>query len=75
MQSWNKILGEISWDTSNHSSIPRDINLQKSNIINQNKTRCLARAQIEIDGKNYFVERTSCQRFLSQETLPKKTCG
>ena len=29
------------------------------NIINQNSTKCMARAQIEIDGKNYFVERTS----------------
>ena len=29
------------------------------NIINQNKESCFARAQIEIDGKDYFVERTS----------------
>lgn len=29
------------------------------NIINQNRESCFARAQIEIDGKDYFVERTS----------------
>ena len=29
------------------------------NIINQNKESCFARVQIEIDGKDYFVERTS----------------
>lgn len=29
------------------------------NIINQNKDSCFARAQIEIDGKDFFVERTS----------------
>ena len=29
------------------------------NIINQNKESCNSRVQIEIDGKNYFIERTS----------------
>ncbi len=29
------------------------------NIINQNKVSCNAKAQIQIDGKNYFVERKS----------------
>tara|TARA_Y100000004_G_scaffold101035_1_gene113240 strand:- start:577 stop:3711 length:3135 start_codon:yes stop_codon:yes gene_type:complete len=29
------------------------------NIINQNRESCFARAQIEIHGKDYFVERTS----------------
>jgi DNA repair exonuclease SbcCD ATPase subunit/predicted phosphodiesterase len=29
------------------------------NIINQNRNECFAKATIEIDGKNYFVERTS----------------
>ena len=28
-------------------------------VINQNSESCFAKAQIEIDGKNYFVERTS----------------
>ena len=29
------------------------------NIINQNKEACNSRVQIEVDGKNYFIERTS----------------
>ena len=29
------------------------------NIINQNRNDCFAKVQIEIDGKDYFVERTS----------------
>ena len=29
------------------------------NIINQNKESCNSRVQIEVDGKNYFIERTS----------------
>ena len=29
------------------------------NIINQNKQSCNSRVQIDIDGKNYFIERTS----------------
>ena len=37
------------------------------NIINQNKESCLARAQIEIDGKDYFVER------ISKKDIKKRT--
>ena len=33
------------------------------NIINQNKNQCYSQAQIEIDGKDYFIERTSAKDF------------
>ena len=33
------------------------------NIINQNKKSCDSRVQIEIDGKNYFIERASKKDF------------